>query len=190
MLVAKILLDHYRVKLFPQHGDQKSRAAGDAIFGPRVYYTEGSVVYNDQWDGCSLAENSTQFNGKIALIKRGTCPFVVKTLFAEIAGAIGVLHTDFTDGIQPQMGCGGMTSPCHHLSLERIEELAREDSWHFLLRVCVCDIVDIPALYVNNATASLILSGSTEYVQMRSPWRDAEAFFAEAERFKASHSKQ
>jgi hypothetical protein len=40
-------------------------------------------------DGCSAPQNSV--SGKIALVDRGTCDFVVKAAFAQSAGAIGLI---------------------------------------------------------------------------------------------------
>ena len=45
-------------------------------------------------DGCSPLTNAAAVAGKIALIDRGTCPFVAKTANAQNAGAVGVIIVD------------------------------------------------------------------------------------------------
>ena len=45
-------------------------------------------------DGCSAATNAADLAGKIALIDRGTCDFVVKAKNAQNAGAIAVVVAD------------------------------------------------------------------------------------------------
>src|SRR5206468_478077 len=47
-------------------------------------------------DGCSPLTNAAAVSGKIALIDRGNCTFVVKTKNAQNAGAIGVIIVDTT----------------------------------------------------------------------------------------------
>src|ERR1700752_2880199 len=63
---------------------------GTASFGPAVAPagTTADVVQTIPNDGCSAISNSV--SGKIALIDRGTCNFVVKTKNAQNAGASGV----------------------------------------------------------------------------------------------------
>ncbi len=50
------------------------------------------------------AANATDMNGKIALIRRGTCAFVVKVKNAQDAGAIGVIVINNTPGNPIAMG--------------------------------------------------------------------------------------
>ena len=55
-------------------------------------------------DGCETIANASALNGKIALIKRGTCDFDIKVKSAEIAGAIGVI---MMNNDRPITGMGG-----------------------------------------------------------------------------------
>lgn len=57
-------------------------------------------------EGCSAftAANATAMNGKIALIRRGTCAFVIKVKNAQDAGAIGVIIINNTPGNPIAMG--------------------------------------------------------------------------------------
>jgi hypothetical protein len=42
-------------------------------------------------DGCTALTNAAAVAGKVALVERGTCGFVVKTAVAQAAGAVGVI---------------------------------------------------------------------------------------------------
>jgi hypothetical protein len=75
---------------------------GTAVFGPRVGSPNVSapvVAAIDAadgfgpatTDGCSALSNSAAVAGKIALVERGTCGFVVKARNATEAGAVGVI---------------------------------------------------------------------------------------------------
>ena len=48
--------------------------------------------------------NAAALNGKIALIRRGSCPFVLKVKAAQNAGAIGVIMMNNVDGTPVAMG--------------------------------------------------------------------------------------
>ena len=54
--------------------------------------------------GCAALTNAAAINGKIALIRRGDCPFVDKALNAQNAGAIGVIIMNNIDGNPVAMG--------------------------------------------------------------------------------------
>ena len=58
------------------------------------------------FDACSPITNSFSIAGQIALIDRGMCTFVIKTLNAQAAGAIAVVVADNVDG-SPPAGLGG-----------------------------------------------------------------------------------
>lgn len=45
----------------------------------------------DNADACTAAINGAELNGKIVMIKRGTCSFVEKVMFAQNAGALAVI---------------------------------------------------------------------------------------------------
>ena len=87
-----------------------SYEAQTASYGPPLQgggSTTGKiVVVNDgvgaPADGCEPIQNN--LNGKIALIDRGTCAFVVKTLNAQAAGAKGVIVVNNVAAGLPSMG--------------------------------------------------------------------------------------
>jgi hypothetical protein len=56
-------------------------------------------------DGCTAYENSGDVAGKIALVDRGTCTFVVKALNAQSAGAVGLI---IADNRKDASGCGNV----------------------------------------------------------------------------------
>jgi hypothetical protein len=83
---------------------------GVAPFGPALSPsgTSGEVMpVVDQANGTGLActplnaTNAAAVNGKIALIDRGSCDFVVKTKNAQNAGALGVIIADNAAGSPP-----------------------------------------------------------------------------------------
>ena len=57
-------------------------------------------------DACSPLTNAPAVVGKVALVDRGTCTFVIKTKNAQAAGAIAVIIADNVDGTPPP-GLGG-----------------------------------------------------------------------------------
>lgn len=57
-------------------------------------------------DACSPITNAAQVAGKLALVDRGACGFVVKVKNAQVAGAIGVIVADNAPGAPPP-GLGG-----------------------------------------------------------------------------------
>lgn len=57
------------------------------------------------FDACSPVTNASALSGKIALIDRGLCTFVSKTLNVQAAGAIAAVIADNVDG--PVAGMGG-----------------------------------------------------------------------------------
>jgi hypothetical protein len=54
--------------------------------------------------GCSALTNAAAISGKIALIRRGSCTFVIKVKAAQDAGAIGVIMMNNIDGQPIPMG--------------------------------------------------------------------------------------
>ncbi|UUC46599.1 T9SS-dependent M36 family metallopeptidase [Flavobacterium cerinum] len=58
----------------------------------------------DNNDGCTAAINGAQLNGKIVLIRRGSCDFVNKVMFAQNAGAVGVI---MINNLEEYMVMGG-----------------------------------------------------------------------------------
>lgn len=55
-------------------------------------------------DACETITNGAALNGKIALIRRGTCTFVIKVKAAQDAGAIGVIMMNNVSGTPVAMG--------------------------------------------------------------------------------------
>ena len=110
----------------------RSYAVGSASFGPPLAspgITANVVLGLDPADSagtstsdaCSPLTNAADVSGKIALVDRGTCAFVVKVKNAQIAGAIGVLVADNSPGAPPA-GLGGtdltITIPSVRISLD------------------------------------------------------------------------
>ena len=81
-------------------------AVGAAAFGPALSSpgVTGDVVYTTPANACAAVSGSVA--GKIALVDRGTCTFVVKVKNAQDAGAIAVLVADNVAG-GPPAGLGG-----------------------------------------------------------------------------------
>lgn len=75
------------------------------ISGTFVLYNDGTP---DTSDACTAATNAVALNGKIAIIRRGTCTFVEKVKFAQQAGAIAVLVVNNEGGLVT-MGGGDAT---------------------------------------------------------------------------------
>jgi extracellular elastinolytic metalloproteinase len=70
-----------------------------------VILQDTNSVGNDSYDGCDPAINAADVEGKIALVKRGTCPYVQKVLNAQAAGAAAVVIVNNVPGpIQEGMG--------------------------------------------------------------------------------------
>ncbi|MCA1618541.1 MAG: hypothetical protein LC795_04350 [Acidobacteria bacterium] len=60
-------------------------------------------------DGCTALTNPAAVSGRVALIDRGTCNFVVKVRNAQNAGAVGVIVANNVTGAPIQMGGGDST---------------------------------------------------------------------------------
>ena len=112
--------------------DAPAGIAGEKEFGTASFGTplgnpalSGDVVLADDGiapnaDICSDVINGAQLSGKIALIDRGTCPFVDKVLRAQIAGAIGVIIINNVVGSPPLMGGDdpGLSIPAVSITLD------------------------------------------------------------------------
>jgi hypothetical protein len=72
-------------------------------------------------DGCEAITNTAALNGKIALVRRGTCSFAAKALAAQNAGAVAVIIMNNIDNAGA-MGMGGsdplVTIPAISISKE------------------------------------------------------------------------
>lgn len=103
--------------------------ASGAPYGATTYNLTGGVVAladapgpaGSTTDGCDAVTNAAAVAGKIALVDRGNCAFVIKSKNAQLAGAIGVLIANNAAGSGPP-GIGGtdatITIPTQGLSLE------------------------------------------------------------------------
>lgn len=82
-------------------------------FGPPITtaITQNIVLVVDNTaptsNGCETITNAAALNGKIALVRRGTCSFVTKILAAQTAGAVGVIVMNNVDGTPVPMGDDG-----------------------------------------------------------------------------------
>ena len=108
-----------------------SYAIGTADFGPTLasHSVSGAVAAAEDaadsagpstTDACSPITNAPSIAGKIALVDRGTCTFVVKVKNAQDAGAIAVVVADNAAGAPPP-GMGG-TDPSITIPSARITE--------------------------------------------------------------------
>jgi extracellular elastinolytic metalloproteinase len=79
-------------------GDYTASSAG---FGNPASGQTANIVYALGHDGCAALTNAGAMAGKIALIDRGNCTFVIKTKNAQNAGAIGVIMVDSVAGESP-----------------------------------------------------------------------------------------
>lgn len=88
---------------------------GLATFGPSTFNVTGNLVLamdgslppNSPTNACEPPTNAAQINGNIALVDRGTCPFVIKVKNAQNAGAIAVVVADTMPGC-PALGMSGV----------------------------------------------------------------------------------
>ncbi len=62
----------------------------------------------DPYDACDTITNPGVLNGKIAVLRRGTCEFGVKVLAAENAGALAVIVVNNVPGAPTVMGPGAV----------------------------------------------------------------------------------
>ena len=87
---------------------QGSYKGGFAEFGPILpsppmqanlaIMEDTNSVGNDSYDGCDAATNPGEINGKIAVVRRGSCDYVQKVLNAQNAGALGVVVVNNVPG--------------------------------------------------------------------------------------------
>ncbi len=75
-----------------------------ANFGAQTYDLTNNVVAALPADGCTALTNGVAVSGKIALIDRGACSFVIKVKNAQNAGAIGVIVANIVAGAPTAMG--------------------------------------------------------------------------------------
>eukprot|EP00298_Acanthocystis_sp_HF-20_P018353 c21951_g1_i1.p1 GENE.c21951_g1_i1~~c21951_g1_i1.p1 ORF type:complete len:1871 (-),score=718.46 c21951_g1_i1:35-5647(-) len=75
-----------------------------------AYILTSDVVLADPFDACSTIRNKVDLIGKIALVQRGTCDFVLKAQNIEAAGAIAVLIQNTNDMVFEMKGAVGSVS--------------------------------------------------------------------------------
>ncbi|QNM85375.1 T9SS type A sorting domain-containing protein [Polaribacter pectinis] len=80
---ASLAGDYLAVLATDFGGNLNIPITGDLVLG------DDGIAPNE--DGCTALTNSAQMNGKIAVIRRGSCPFVDKANNAQNAGAIAVI---------------------------------------------------------------------------------------------------
>ncbi len=91
-------------------GDYACYPTNPANFGTSVTVpiTQNIVLIQDGTapasDGCETITNAAALNGKIALIRRGSCAFVDKVQAAQNAGAVGAIVMNNVDGTPVPMG--------------------------------------------------------------------------------------
>ncbi|MGB1450228.1 MAG: T9SS-dependent M36 family metallopeptidase, partial [Marinirhabdus sp.] len=94
----------------PLAGDYDGIRANFGAPLPSTPLTEDLVLVNDATgdpiDGCEALTNAADLNGKIAVIRRGSCEFGVKVLAAENAGAIAAIVVNNAGGDPIPMGPG------------------------------------------------------------------------------------
>lgn len=77
-------------------------AVDDGVLGP---VDEDNTVAGTASDGCEPAfVNAAEIRGRIALVDRGYCTFVIKVRNAQLAGAIGVIVANNVESDLPGMG--------------------------------------------------------------------------------------
>jgi hypothetical protein len=79
-----------------------TKPLGTAAFGAAAFDVTNDVVYASPANGCTAIGGAVA--GKIALIDRGTCGFVVKAKNAQVAGAVGVIIANNVDSIVNMAG--------------------------------------------------------------------------------------
>jgi hypothetical protein len=77
-----------------------------AGFGPHLTTggINGTIAATVPLDGCTAITNAGAVSGRIALIDRGTCTFVVKVKNAQLAGATAVIVADNVPASIPGLG--------------------------------------------------------------------------------------
>ncbi|HHG83709.1 MAG TPA: PKD domain-containing protein [Bacteroidetes bacterium] len=86
--------------------------AAEAAFGPGVPttpLTADVILVDDNAnpdpnDGCQTILNTAAVNGKIAILNRGNCAFVIKVMAAQAAGAVAAIVVNNLGGPPFQMG--------------------------------------------------------------------------------------
>jgi photosystem II stability/assembly factor-like uncharacterized protein len=103
--VATVITVNSPVSVAGNYTCYPTTAFGPAITTPItshiVLVSDGTALPTE---GCNALTNGASVNGKIALIRRGTCPFVQKIINAQNAGAIAVIMMNNVPGTPTPMG--------------------------------------------------------------------------------------
>jgi hypothetical protein len=104
---ARGLLATPRLRVNSPAAIQGNYEVGTATFGAPVSFpgNTANIALSVPADGCTPLTNGSAISGKIALIDRGNCNFVVKAKIAQDAGAVGVVIADNLPG--PVAGMSG-----------------------------------------------------------------------------------
>lgn len=101
--------------------------AGSAAFGPALTSAgvTGDLAVAAPINACTALTNPGAIAGKIALLDRGGCDFVVKVRNAQAAGAIGVVVANNVEGLPITMGgtAADVTIPALMVRLEQGEAI-------------------------------------------------------------------
>ena len=63
-----------------------------------ILIEESNSFTSDPYDACEVIANTSEINGNIAVIRRGTCSFLTKVQKAQNAGAVGVIIVNNVGG--------------------------------------------------------------------------------------------
>jgi hypothetical protein len=107
------------------------RTAGGASFGPTSFDVTAPVALADDGaapstDGCEALVGS--FTGRIVLVDRGTCTFVVKANNVQAAGGVGMIVANNVDGPPPALGGVDPTITIAVLSISQADGVALKAS--------------------------------------------------------------
>lgn len=71
-------------------------------FSPRAFHVSSEIVRADPLDASAPLRNAEQVKDRVVLVTRGGAPFVFKTHYAQLAGALGVVIADVNDTCRGQ----------------------------------------------------------------------------------------
>lgn len=133
--------------------------AVQAGFGPKLTttpITEDLVIVDDNSsspsEGCNTITNTSELNGKIALVDRGTCQFVDKVKNAQDAGAIAVIIVNNASGNPFTMSGSstGINIPSIMISRANGDILKNELNNNRTVKVSLYDSTDNKTFYYDS----------------------------------------
>jgi hypothetical protein len=96
----------------------------------------GDAAGTSTKDACSPITNASAVAGKIALVDRGTCPFIDKATHAQAAGAIGVVVANNATGVIGMGGdAPGVTIPVVMISQEDATAIRAQIAQHVTVKI-------------------------------------------------------